>query len=287
MISMKTMNSKKQDIIGLVDKMPAFPRSVHRVMELTSDINCNPKDLIEVIEHDPVLILKILKLVNSAYFGLSQPITSINHAVVYIGLNTVKNLALSTATIGVLPRRNEAGFDMDAFLLHSLSTATIARLFARKLKSKEKDPFDFFLSGLLHDFGKILFAHFMPHEFQKALNMAKENAIHLYEAETEIFDIDHAQIGSLLGEKWQLPSNIIAPLRGHHCPDNDPSVLTNVVTAANQISKELKMGNSGESIIEKIPDEITAIFGPDIDGIVVALGDINAEIDKAMMFIKI
>ena len=281
------MNNKKHDIIGLVEKMPAFPRSVHRVLELTSDINCNPKDLIEVIEHDPVLILKILKLVNSAYFGLSQPITSINHAVVYIGLNTVKNLALSTATIGVLPRKNEAGFDMDAFLLHSLSTATVARLFARKLKVKDRDPFDFFLSGLLHDFGKIVFAHFMPHEFHKALSMAKEKAIHLYEAENEIFDIDHAQIGSLLGEKWQLPPNIIEPLRGHHCQDANRSVLTEVVTAANQISKELKMGHSGENIIEKIPDEITALFGNDIDGIVGALGDIKAEVDKAMLFIKI
>ena len=137
-----------KDLFEIVEKMPAFPQSVHRVLELTSDIDSDPKILVEVIQHDPILVTKILRLVNSPYFGLAQKMTSINHAVVYIGINTVKNLALSAATLGVLPRTNAAGFDMDAFLMHSLATAIVARILGRKLHVPEREVFDYFLSGL-------------------------------------------------------------------------------------------------------------------------------------------
>ena len=281
------MGEVSQDIVSMVERMPAFSMTVQRVLELTSDINSDPKDLVAVIEHDPVLILKIIKLVNSPYFGLSQRITSVNHAVVHIGFNTVKNLALSAAAIGALPRKSEAGFDMDAFLLHSLATATIAKLFAKKLHIQTKESFDYFLSGLLHDFGKIVFAHFMPFEFHKALLIAKEKEIPLHEAENEIFKINNTQIGSLLGEKWHLPSNMLESLKKHHYHDSGRLLLTDVVSAANEISKELKIGAGGNNIVEKLPGEIINLFGADVKGIIAALGDVRAEVEKVMIFITI
>jgi HD-like signal output (HDOD) protein len=97
------MNEIRKDLPAMVEKMPAFSQSVHRVIQLASDINSDPKVLVNVIQHDPFLIMRILKLVNSPYFCLAQKIRSINHAVVCIGINMVKNLVLSTAVIGVLP----------------------------------------------------------------------------------------------------------------------------------------------------------------------------------------
>ena len=280
------MDTIRKDLLEIVEKMPAFPQSVHRVIELTSDINSDPRALVEVIEHDPILIMKILKMVNSAYFGLAEKITSVNHAVVYIGINTIKNLALSTATLGVLPRTNKAGFDMDAFLLHSLSTAIIAKIFAKRLKIPETQAFDFFLSGLLHDFGKIIFAHFMPSDFKLVLQMAKEEGLPLYEAEQKIFTADHTQIGSLLGEKWNLPAHLISCIRNHHCPDRKESMLIDAVSAADQISKELKIGFGGETRIEKIPAGILERFGTDMQAVINSLGDITAETEKALIFIQ-
>ena len=280
------MDEIRKDLPAMVEKMPAFSQSVHRVIQLTSDINSDPKALVEVIQHDPILMMRILKLVNSPYFGLAQKISSINHAVVYIGINTVKNLALSTAVIGVLPSTNAAGFDMDGFLRHSLSTAIITRILARKSGVQERDIFDFFLSGLLHDFGKIVFAHFLPHEFKKALTLAKDEGIHLYEAEQKIFTADHTQIGSLLGEKWNLPLHLVACLREHHSHDQEGSLMIDAVSAANQISKVLKLGYSGENIIEILPTRITDLLGADMAAIIASLGDISAEMEKAMIFIK-
>lgn len=276
----------RKDLLELVEKMPAFPRSVHRVIELTSDINSDPKELVEVIEHDPILITKMLRLVNSAYFGLAQKITSINYAVIYIGMNTVKNLALSAATLGVLPRTNRAGFDMDAFLLHSLSTAIIARIFARKLKIPERENFDFFISGLVHDFGKIVFAHFMPDDFKLALRMVREEGLPLCEAEQKIFASDHTQIGSLLGEKWNLPTHVTACMRNHHCQDREASMIIDSVSAADQISKELKIGFGGDTVIEKLPDGILNRFGVDVRAVIDSLGNIHEETESALIFIK-
>ena len=104
----------QKDLIKYVEKLPAFPQSVTKVIELTSRAECSPKELVKVIEHDPVLTVKILKLVNSAFYGLSRPIKSINHGIVYAGFNTIKNLSVSIAAIGVLPRKNEIDFDIDA-----------------------------------------------------------------------------------------------------------------------------------------------------------------------------
>ena len=102
-----------------VDGMPAFPKSVQKILELTRDVNSTPNDLVQVIDKDPVVTVKVLRVVNSAYYSLPKQITSINHAVVYLGFNTIKNLALSIAAIGMLPASNEAGFDGQQYLIHS------------------------------------------------------------------------------------------------------------------------------------------------------------------------
>jgi len=268
----------------MVEKMPAFPMSVHRILEITADINADPKELVSIIEHDPVLIMRMLKLANSPYFRLSQKITSVNHAMVIIGFNTVKNMAISIAAIGILRLKTVAGFDLEAFLLHSLSTATIAKLFAKSMRVPPKESFDYFLSGLLHDFGKIVFAHFKPLDFQQALRIAREKGIPLHKAETEIFNIDHAQVGSILGEKWNLPSNLIEAMKDHHRRDCAGALLTDVVSASNQISRELKIGEGGDPAVEKIPDRIAGLFGADTDSIVGSLGDVRGEIEQAMVF---
>lgn len=278
------MTDGRLDIMEMVERMPAFPMSVHRVLELTADINADPKELVAIIEHDPVLIMRILKLANSPYFRLSQKITSVNHAMVIIGFNTVKNMALSIAAIGFLRLKTSEGFDMEGFLLHSLSTATIAKLFAKNMRVPARESFDYFLSGLLHDFGKIVFAHFEPLDFQKALRMAREKGISLHEAEREIFNIDHAQVGSILGEKWHLPSNLIEAMKSHHNLSCARTLLADVVSASNQIGKELKIGEGGDPAMEKIPDRITDLFGADVGGIVGQLGDVSGEIDEAMVF---
>ena len=109
---MATQSLNREQVVEMVDKMPAFPESVQQVLELTGDINCSPRELVRVVEHDPVLTGRILKVVNSAYFAL-KGINSVKEALAFIGLNTLRSVALTVAAIGVLPKRNKAGLDME------------------------------------------------------------------------------------------------------------------------------------------------------------------------------
>lgn len=228
----------KDQILSMVDKVPAFPQSVHKILELTSSADCSPKELIQIIEHDPILTAKVLKLVNSAYFGLSRKVTSVNHAVVYIGINTIKNVAISVATSGVLPKENKAGLDMDAFWLHSLTVGVIARMLAKKISIPKNEQANYFVAGLLHDIGKVILAHFKPKDYAPVLHEVNTSNRLLFDVENELLGIDHAQLGGILAKKWQLPENLIDSISNHHAIQSvkSPSDLEIAIAASNSLA---------------------------------------------------
>lgn len=231
------------------DQMPAFPKSVQKVLELAKNIDCDAKDIAAVIEKDPVMTAKILKVLNSPYYSLPSKITSINRSIVYLGFNTVKNLALGIASIGVLPRVNKADFDIQHYLNHSLYVAGLARMLYGRLSPKG-DSTESYIAGLLHDFGKVVFAQFMADEFRQALELSKSEGIPLYLAERQILGADHCLMGSMLAEKWQFPDPLVDAIRHHHDESWQGSDTLVCVVAANHLSKRL----GGETCTESLPD---------------------------------
>lgn len=268
-----------------VQRMPAFPKSVQKILEITRDVDCSAKDLVQVIDKDPVVTIKVLRVVNSAYYSLPKQITSINHAVVYLGFNTIKNLALSIAAIGMLPTSNAAGFDVQQYLLHSLSTAGIAKQLALRLD--DADPMDCFIAGLLHDFGKVVFAQFMPAEFQKALEICQCNESSLHLALREVIGTDHAVVGAMLVEKWRFPLELIETIGCQYGPQLKDTPMIACVFAANQISKKLEFGFGGNPYVEQLPLIIAQRLGGTLNELMVSLGDLTAVFDEAKLFAKI
>ena len=274
-----------QKLAAAVEGMPAFPKSVQKILELTRDSNCAPKDLVQVIDKDPVVTVKVLRVVNSAYYSLPKQVTSINHAVVYLGFNTIKNLALSIAAIGILPADNAAGFDGQQYLIHSLTTASIAKQLALRVGGAE--PMDCFIAGLLHDFGKVVFAQFMPKEFRLALETSQWNETSLHSALREIIGTDHAFVGAMLVEKWRFPLDLVETIRYQHNPEIKDTPMIACVFAANQISKKLKFGFGGNVYIEELPPTVAQRLGGTLDEVIVSLGDLTPVFDEAKMFSKI
>lgn len=267
-----------------VEKMPAFPKSVQRILELTRDINCPPKELIMVIEKDPVMTMKLLRLLNSAYYSFPKQITSVNQSVVYLGLNTVKNMALSFAAMGSLPQQNEAGFDIQRYLMHSLTTASLARILCQKYAKDDTDPADCYIAGLLHDFGKVVFAQFLAPEFKEALARSHEQAISLHAAEQQIIGADHTVVGGMLVEKWQFPKQLTENIRNHHGDISADNTVLSCLFVADQISKHLTMGNSGNLIVEELPPDLADHFGGQLQDIVASLGDLSRIANEAQVF---
>jgi putative nucleotidyltransferase with HDIG domain len=271
-------------LVAQVEKMPAFPKSVQRVVQLTSNIGVSAKEIVQVIECDPVLTVKILKVINSAFYGLSHKINTVQRAVVHLGLNTVKNLAMSVAAIGMLKNSNKADFNPTAFLLHALTTAAISRKLAERAGLSPQECSDCFVAGLLHDFGKIVFAEFMPERFKLALAKSKEDNVPLHLAELEFIGINHADAGTLLAEKWGLSELLSEAIRHHH---GEPiNAFGECLFAANQISKQLHLGDGGNPVVEAFPDAIASRFGLSLEPLIDDLGNLAIIALEAELFIK-
>ncbi len=274
-----------QRLAAAVESMPAFPKSVQKILELTRDVNSTPKDLVDVIDKDPVVTVKILKVVNSAYYSLPKQITSIGHAVVYLGFNTIKNLALSIAAIGMLPKENESGFDVQQYLLHSLATAGIAKVLATRVD--DADPMDCFIAGLLHDFGKVVFAQMMPQEFKAALETSRSNGSSLHDALKKEIGADHVIVGAMLVEKWRFAPHLIETIRHQHPSDFKDTDMIACVFAANQISKQLSFGFGGNHCIDELPASVQKRLGGNLSEVIAGLGDLTPLFEEAKIFAKL
>lgn len=258
-----------------VEKMPAFPKSVQRILELSRDINCSPKELVMVIEHDPVMTMKLLRVINSASYGFTKQVTSVNQSMVYLGLNTIKNMALSFAAMGALPPQTEVGFDVHGYLTHSLTTAGLARTLCQKYGRDDTDPADCYIAGLLHDFGKVVLGQFLPEESKAALAYSIEQSISLHAAEQKIIGSDHTVIGGMLVEKWSFPKQLIETIRNHHGVISPDNTVQSCLFVANQISKQLGMGNGGNLLVEELPPALAARFNGSLSDIITSLGDLS------------
>jgi putative nucleotidyltransferase with HDIG domain len=270
-----------------VERMPAFPKSVQTILELTRNINCLPKDLVSVVEKDPVMTMKILRVINSAYYGLPNKITSVGQSVVYLGINTIKNLALSFAAVGILPRFNTTSFDIQRYLLHSLTVAAVARILCEKHARAEVDPTDCYIAGLLHDFGKVVFAQFMSGDFLNALAIAADDGKPLYVAEQEVIGADHAFVGALLAKKWQFAEVLVDCIRDHHHEDAEPSAMLDCLRMADMICRKLAFGDAGNPWREEELARMPVRFGTDVEGVVASLGSLEKIVADAQSFAQI
>lgn len=274
-------------LAATVEKMPAFPKSVQRIIELTRDINCQPKDLVGVIEKDPVMTVKILRVINSAFYAMPSKINSVGQSVIYLGLNTIKNLALSFAAVGILPHFDTEHFKVEGYLLHSLVTAGIASRLAKNYARGEIEASDCYIAGLLHDFGKAVFAQFMTAEFVKALEIANERGISLHQAEAEIIGADHAFVGAMLTTKWQFSRPMVECIRDHHSLDAEPNPMRDCLIVANQLSRKFAIGTSGH--VWRSEEKVAAPhrFGASFDDICARLGELDAIVSEAQTFVQV
>ena len=273
-------------LLPLVEKIPAFSQSVARVMQMASDINCPAKDLVEVVSLDPVLTMKILRLVNSAYFGRPSKVTSIHQALVNIGLNTLKNTALSLALLGVLPKKSESGFDIEALWLHCLAVGLAARRLALARGRPRGQAEDYFVAGLLHDMGKLIFAQYLAGDYAQALAAASSGKLPLHAAEELFLGATHAQAGALLARRWKLSEDLVLGLARHHTPDQgEASDLADVLFLANLSVKRLGLGASGDLSTGALPPGVRGRLGLDGEHFKAALEGLAEEVENSRLLL--
>ncbi|MDD5028225.1 MAG: HDOD domain-containing protein [Rhodoferax sp.] len=269
-------------LAAAVEQMPAFPKSVQSILALTRDVACAPRDLVQVINRDPVVTVKVLRVVNSAYYGLDKQITSVDHAVMFLGFNAIKCLALGIATMGILPSSSLAGFDGQRYLLHSFTSAALARQLAQRWVAVEAH--DCFVAGLLHDFGKVVVAQFMPTEFRRAIEMSLWQELPLHQTLAQVIGVDHAAVGAMLAEKWRFAPELVQTIRFQHQPEQCDTDMMACVVAANQISKQLGFDFGGSNVPEQLCASVAARLGGPLDVVKASLGSLDTLLQEARFF---
>jgi len=159
--------------------------------------------------------LKILKLVNSAFYGFKTKISDLRNAIVLLGYNSVRNAIVSLSIINTFSKRVALmDFDISQFWKHSLAVAVTSKNIAQL--SKKESPDNCFVGGLLHDVGKVILAQYFPELFEKVWTTLQNEHLSFFESEKKELPIDHTKIGAHLAAKWQLPAGLVEAIRWHH-----------------------------------------------------------------------
>ena len=274
-----------------ITKMPPLPATVTKVMAICNDPNSTPADLNKIISLDPVLMGKVLRLINSAYYGLVQEITSLVRAIIMLGINTVKNLVLSTAVLSTLgSRRNFQALNMDGFWRHSLSVGVTSKLIASKRSVPRSRLEEYFIAGLLHDLGKIPLNNRFSKDYQEVMRRSRSEELPLHVAEKAFFGIDHTDVGRLITQNWQLGADITDTVFFHHALHNAGDENTEIifsVALANYYVNVKGIGFSGNRCPELIGDTILRRLNITLDYLDSVEQEVKSEIDKALVFLRV
>jgi HD-like signal output (HDOD) protein len=207
--------------IEQIESLPTLPVIVQKIQQLISSDRSNMNQIAILISKDQAISAKVIRLVNSAFFGLRNRVASIQQAIVLLGLNTVTNIVLGISVIKLFSdSKSNSLFNREAFWLHTFGTALGAKLIAIELKLEE--PEDYFLAGLLHDIGILVIDQFFHDMFVDVLNIIDKDKVDLKSAELKVFNISHQEVGDVIAQKWKLPSIITHSIRYHLDPFTAP-----------------------------------------------------------------
>jgi HD-like signal output (HDOD) protein len=200
--------------------LPPLPVVVTKIMETLNNPNTSAEDLNRLIAMDQGLASKVLRIVNSAYYGFPKRISTITQAVVILGFNTVRNLVLGVSAFGLLGQKSMPyGLNREKFWEHSLCTAVSGGIIARRRLPKVRTaPEEAFIGGLLHDIGALFLDSYFPVQYAVAMAFAAREKKTAREAEGMVLGIDHVAVGRRIAEHWNFPPHLTAMLGGHHEP---------------------------------------------------------------------
>jgi len=286
-----TRELRLKQIRDYISRMPSLSTTVSKVMEICNSPTTSPNDLNRIISLDPVLTGRVLKLINSAYYYLSCRTTSLTRAIVMLGLNTVKNLALSTSVLECIGGDESfQALSMDNFWMHSICVGVTAKSLAAIKRVPATDREEYFVAGLLHDLGKIPLNNRFPEEYVHVMEWAELQQVPLYQAENSIFEVDHCMVGGMIAEKWGLSKTITDSLCHHHKvveAREENHQMVAIVALANTYANFLEVGSSGD----RFPEDPQATHLLEQVGISwSALLDLRetvlGEIEKAKIFLQ-
>ncbi len=251
----------KQRIMKTLDDLPSMPEVVTKAQEIMADPNSGVEDLAAIIETDQSIVVRILKLINSAYYGLGREISSIRQACALLGSRTLREVIVTVSVSNVLGRKLKGyEFESGELWLHSIATGFCSRILAEK-KNRELSN-DAYTGGLLHDVGKIILDPYVLERKDAFDDFMKDETKMVLDAEKSILGFDHAEIASDIGRKWRIPENVILAIQYHHCPSlSEGSELAYIVHTADYLVRSSGLGYEEDDLMCELEEGALEFLG--------------------------
>lgn len=217
-------------------------------------------ELAAVIKTDPAMSARLLKIVNSAFYGLGEKVDTLTHALSIVGTEQLTDLALAAIVTSKFQGIPRDLINMETFWMHSIGCGIAARRIARQVPGVESEKM--YLGGMLHDIGSLIFFKESPEVAKKILLRCKENGEHLFKVEKEVLGYDHAEVGALLLTEWKLSEQLVEMVRYHHQPSKAEDCLleTCIIARADALVYELEIGSSGEPGVPELDPKVAEMI---------------------------
>jgi putative nucleotidyltransferase with HDIG domain len=267
------------DLRRLVSRLSTLP-TVSPLYSQVSEAIDNPRTSAahvgELVAHDATMTARLLRMVNSAFFGYPERVTTVTRAVTIVGFDALRNLILATSVMDLFQVRGHAwtGFSPQELWHHSLATGIAARAIARRLRRREAE--EFFVGGLIHDIGKMAMLHLTRERYLAAVDLAAQTQVLIGEAEQQLIGVSHAQIGRLLADEWRLPRALVTAVARHHQPQRD-DLLTAAVHLADIMARALAIGSGGDARVPPLVGEAWEALGLHITDVASIMKEIEVE----------
>jgi len=221
------------------------------------------KEFSEVIGGDPALVARLLKIVNSSFYGFETEIETVTHALNIVGTEQLTELVLATTVIREFKDIPKRIVDMLSFWRHSIACGVAAKIIAEAAGESHLESY--YIAGMLHDIGSLVIYKKFPDKATEVLERCRSHKENLLKVELEVFGASHAKVGCQLLKGWGLPGRIYEPVFCHHRPkeSKDHPMLTRIVHLADSIVDEIKLGSSGEPLANPVDPKIYEELGYD------------------------
>lgn len=277
-----------QEMVDEVSRLFSLPEVCTRLQEMLEDPHHSSNDLGQVISQDPDLTARLLKIVNSSFYGFSGRIETVNRAVTVIGISELLVLILGASSVMTFNKIPGSLLNMAEFWRHSVYCGVVARQLAKRCHVLHHERL--FVAGLLHDIGKLILCTRKPEQMRNVLAEAYDNAVPLNEIEISEFGFDHAELGGLLLKTWGLPESLYQAVRLHHnpCKGEAPSMEAAIVHLANACTHIAEDSSQTEhylnntekkawqllkletSVVDEVLDDAMPVFDEALDAILPA-----------------
>jgi HD-like signal output (HDOD) protein len=242
--------------------LPTLPAVITSVLQLIRDPKTSASDIGKAISGDMALSAKILKIVNSAFYGFQRKISTITQSIVILGFNNIKAAVLGVSIVkafdDISDETKAIFFNREDFWKHAVGCAAAARSVARHINFDQAE--ECFIAGMLLDVGKLILDQFATDIFKKALRYSRDEQISLERAERQIIGFSHSQLGAYITNKWNFPENLTQAVLHHTNPtavkaEEEIQKLVAVVHFGRILSKALNIGNDGEAVMPRLNKE--------------------------------